>query len=93
MVRRGRTISEAHGSLNRVRFGHECRLARHDHQGGELIALTAAEIRRLFAIATQTRRHDDYYLRWSRWRRRHQARARRSHYQRRLTNQGLRMRY
>jgi hypothetical protein len=26
---------------------------------------------------------DDHYHRWSRWRRRHQARARKSHYQRR----------
>jgi hypothetical protein len=29
----------------------------------------------------------EHYLRWSRWRRRHQARARGSHYHRRLINQ------
>jgi hypothetical protein len=67
------------------------RPAPHDRRAGELIGLTAGEIR-LFAIATQHRRQDDYYLRWSHWRRRHQARARKHHYQRRqqrhLTLQG-----
>jgi hypothetical protein len=58
-------------------------LRQHDHHSGELIALTAGEIRRLFAIATQPGYSDTYYQRWSRWRRRHQARARQSHYQRR----------
>jgi hypothetical protein len=48
-----------------------------------MISLTAGEIRRLFAIDTQARRQDDYYLPWSLWRRRHQARARKHHYRRR----------
>jgi len=50
---------------------------------GDLISLTAGEIRRLFAVSVQPHHQDDYYLRWSRWRRRHQGRARRSHYWRR----------
>ena len=50
----------------------------------ELIALTVPEARRLLALtfglsAAEVR----YHLRWSRWRRRHQAGARRGHYQRR----------
>jgi SRSO17 transposase len=58
------------------------------------IALTAAEIRRLFnaLIATPLRalvssplRTMTHAQRWSDWRRLHQGRARRSHYQRRLT--------
>ncbi len=49
----------------------------------ELIALTAGEIRRLLATWTQPRHPDEHYQRWSRWRRRHQARARKSHYRRR----------
>jgi len=49
----------------------------------ELIALTAGEIRRLLAVTIQPCRQDDYHLRWSHWRRRHQGRARKSRYQRR----------
>lgn len=45
--------------------------------------MTAAEIRRLLTILTQSRHPDEHYLRWSRWRRRHQARAHQSHNQRR----------
>jgi len=55
---------------------------RHDHES-ELIALTAGEIRRMLACLTQPQHHGDHYQHWSRWRRRHQARARKSHYQRR----------
>jgi SRSO17 transposase len=48
-----------------------------------LIPLTRNEIRRLFATLLGAPIRDiSRRLRWSRWRRRHQARARRSHYQR-----------
>jgi hypothetical protein len=58
---------------------------------GELIALTTGEIRRLITAWTQPTRTPAHYLQWSHWRRRHQARARRFHYQRRLTNHMLRL--
>jgi hypothetical protein len=54
----------------------------HDHDG-ELIKLTAGEIRRMIASVTQSQHPGDHYQQWSRWRRRHQARARKHHYQRR----------
>jgi hypothetical protein len=66
--------------------------ARH----GGPIALTAAEIRRLFngliitplrARATTQLRTSSGIQRWSSWRRHHQGQARRSHYQRRLTTE------
>jgi SRSO17 transposase len=47
-----------------------------------LIALTRNEIRRLFTAAITTIRAAAHHLHWSTWRRRHQARARTSHYQR-----------
>lgn len=50
----------------------------------DLVDLTPAEIRRLLAVEPQrcpARR--DHALRWSHWRRLHQARARRCHYMRR----------
>jgi SRSO17 transposase len=48
-----------------------------------LIAMTCNEIRRLFVSIVDHVRHDlEHLLRWSRWRRRHQARARASHYRR-----------
>ena len=47
-----------------------------------LIPLTRNEIRRLFTAATTSTRHATHVLHWSTWRRRHQARARTSHYQR-----------
>ncbi len=54
-----------------------------DPNGRELIPLTRNEIRRLFtSLARQPRPARDQ-LHWSRWRRRHQAIARRCHYQRR----------
>ena len=55
-----------------------------------LIALTFNEIRRLFTrLITNTTHTIDHWLHWSTWRRRHQARARTSHYHRRgqLTHQ------
>ncbi|MFD8533125.1 IS701 family transposase [Streptosporangium canum] len=52
--------------------------------GIEHIALTMPEIRRLFAALIPTRhRPAEEVLRWSCWRRRHQAIARHCHYQRR----------
>jgi SRSO17 transposase len=48
-----------------------------------LIALTRNEIRRLLAALTAPIRHPRNVLHWSTWRRRHQARARASHYRRR----------
>ena len=49
-----------------------------------LIELTVNEFRRLFDALLLTTRHTlDRLLAWSRWRRRHQARARDSHYKRR----------
>ena len=69
--------TSACGQLSRTRQQHD------HHHATRLIALTAGEIRRLLATATQPRHQDDHYLRWSRWRRRHQARARKFHYQRR----------
>jgi hypothetical protein len=65
---------------------------RHAHNRGP-IALTAAEIRRLFnalivtplrALASSPLRTMTHAQRWSDRRRLHQGRARRSHYQRRL---------
>ncbi|WP_066370490.1 IS701 family transposase [Herbidospora mongoliensis] len=47
-----------------------------------LIAISSNEIRRLFALLTQSAPNHDHIHHWSRWRRRHQTRARRSHYQR-----------
>jgi hypothetical protein len=48
-----------------------------------LIPLTRNEIRRLFTdLLTRTVRGAGHILRWSRWRRRHQARAETSHYRR-----------
>jgi hypothetical protein len=49
---------------------------------GPLIELSANEIRRLFALLTRPPTSRPHILHWSRWRRRHQARARQSHYQR-----------
>jgi SRSO17 transposase len=55
---------------------------RAHHKGTELIALTCNEIRHLFAATSRPRHGIQHLLHWSRWRRRHQARARASHYQR-----------
>lgn len=61
-----------------------------DENGEEMIPLTAAETRRLFNLYTRVTRQERYHERWSGWRRRHQARARRFHYQRGINS--LRMR-
>ncbi|WP_166848626.1 IS701 family transposase [Isoptericola sp. BMS4] len=62
-------------------------IARSDtvHRPG-LIAITVAEARRLFNTLTRVAaRNIGDVLAWSSWRRRHQARARTSHYHRRIT--------
>ena len=49
---------------------------------GVLLALTVPEIRRLLVRLLPTKPPDpDRVLAWSLWRRRHQATARRAHYQ------------
>ncbi|MCF6473198.1 hypothetical protein FAF44_33165 [Nonomuraea sp. MG754425] len=54
--------------------------------GQHHIPLTLPEIRRLLAVLVLTRhRSVTDVLRWSYWRRRHQATARHCHYQRRST--------
>jgi SRSO17 transposase len=54
-----------------------------DEHGHELVPLTRNEIRRLFAGLLCQPRPIRHQLHWSRWRRRHQATARKCHYQRR----------
>ncbi|MFD0517507.1 hypothetical protein [Paractinoplanes durhamensis] len=50
-----------------------------------MIELTINEIRRLInVLLIRPIRTITYRLRWSNWRRRHQARAKRAHYARRL---------
>jgi SRSO17 transposase len=57
---------------------------RHDRDASDLIPLSVNEIRHLFAkLITNTVRTVSYRLHWSLWRRRHQTRARTSHYTRR----------
>jgi hypothetical protein len=48
-----------------------------------MIPLTAAETRRLFNLLHQGHPPGAFHERWSDWRRRRQARARKSHYARR----------
>jgi hypothetical protein len=50
---------------------------------GVLVALSVPEIRRLLGHLVAPVRDPAGLLAWSVWRRRHQARARRAHYQRR----------
>ncbi|MFJ9417597.1 hypothetical protein ACIRPT_25980 [Streptomyces sp. NPDC101227] len=53
------------------------------HVPDDLIPLTCSEIARLFITLIAQRVHDTAHrLRWSHWRRRHQARSRASHYRR-----------
>lgn len=51
-----------------------------------MIPLTAPEVRRLLMILTLSAEERAFRLRWSRWRRRRQAQARRCHYTRRLAS-------
>ena len=56
----------------------------------ELIPLTVPEVRRLlWRLVWRTLPPPELVLAWSRWRRRHQAQARRCHYQRRLAQLDL----
>jgi SRSO17 transposase len=52
-----------------------------------LIALTVAEIKRLFTLVTRRLLPEAHHLRWSWWRRRHQARARWFHHRAQLRRQ------
>jgi len=54
-----------------------------------LIALSIAEVRRLFNLIGNDDHAIDQGLRWSVWRREHQADARRHHFTRRLRLQTL----
>ena len=50
----------------------------------DLLPLTVPEVRRLlFALVGQPPPSRDHVLQWSRWRRRHQARAKQAHSKRR----------
>jgi len=49
-----------------------------------MIPLTAGETRRLFSLHTRVTRPASHHEHWSHWRRRHQARAQRFHYERRI---------
>ncbi len=48
-----------------------------------MICLTMNEIRRMHALLCRPAHPPGHHLHWSTWRRRHQARARHCHYQRR----------
>lgn len=52
-----------------------------------LIALTVAEVKRLFMLVTRQQLPQTHHVRWVRWRRRHQARARWFHHRARLRRQ------
>jgi hypothetical protein len=52
-----------------------------------LIALTVAEIKRLFTLVTRRHLPTSHHLHWTWWRRRHQARARWYHHRTRLRRQ------
>jgi SRSO17 transposase len=52
-----------------------------------LIALTVAEIKRLFTLVTRRLQPESHHLHWTWWRRRHQARARWYHHRTRLRRQ------
>jgi hypothetical protein len=54
-----------------------------DETGHEMIPLTRNEIRRLYTSLLSAPSPISHQLRWSRWRRRHQATARKCHYLRR----------
>ena len=56
----------------------------------DLIPLTVPEVRRLlWRLIWRTPPPPAFVLAWSLWRRRHQARARRCHYQRRVAQLGI----
>ena len=71
----------AHAFLGR----HRCVVkGGSDPRRDSLIPLTLSEVRRLLAHLITIARSIDHIHQWSTWRRRHQYRARTSHYQRRL---------
>lgn len=61
----------------------------------DLIPLSVPEIRRLIGhiVVVPHHRTNDHHLHWSRFRRRSQARARRSHYKRRGHNPQMQLQY
>jgi hypothetical protein len=60
--------------------------ARHPAPDGP-IPLTCNEIQRLFTALVRPMHDAAHWLGWSAWRRRHQARAKASHYRRQAANQ------
>jgi hypothetical protein len=59
----------------------------------ELLPLTVPEVRRLLrGLVWRSAPPEGQMLHWSWWRRRHQARAKRCHYRRRLARDGIEMR-
>jgi hypothetical protein len=52
--------------------------------GQAMTCLSVNELRRMHATLCRPAHPPGHYLHWSTWRRRHQATARRYHYQRRL---------
>jgi hypothetical protein len=56
-------------------------------QNPGLIALTVAEIKRLFNLVTRRLQPETHHLQWIWWRRRHQARAKWFHHRTRLRRQ------
>jgi hypothetical protein len=58
-----------------------------------LLPLTVPEVRRLlWRLALGRRARADHVLRWSRWRRRHQARAKQCHWRKRLARAQIEVR-
>jgi hypothetical protein len=51
----------------------------------DLIPLTLPEVRRLLHLLLPSQEQRQHRLHWSRWRRKRQAQARRSHWKRRLS--------
>jgi molybdenum cofactor biosynthesis enzyme MoaA len=60
-----------------------CNRAVTSSDGKAMVCLTVNEIRRLHAALCRPAHPAEHHLHWSRWRRRHQATARRCHYQHR----------
>jgi hypothetical protein len=59
----------------------------------ELLPVTVPEVRRLLrGLVWPSAPPDGVILHWSRWRRRHQQRAKRCHYQKRLALHGIEVR-
>ncbi|XES01391.1 hypothetical protein HEP87_63590 [Streptomyces sp. S1D4-11] len=67
-------------------------LGKNSADGDEFIPLSVPEIRRLVGhfVAAPHHHANEHHLHWSRFRRRSQARARKSHYERRGHNSQMR---